>query len=264
MARAITRTDSKSGRFYTVDGEKLPSVTSVLSCIAKPALITWAAGEERKAVISAAASLYERMLTNSLFIPVATYRSTLDAELGVVKAHTKAMEAAGEIGTQVHHRIEWHLRRQLGLPVGDEVPISDPALVAFMAWEDWAKSVNLEPIHVEKTVYSLTHKYAGTMDLLAKVDGVLTLVDWKSGKSIYPEAFIQNAAYQVAAREMGLGDVRAGLIVRLPKTLDDPAFETAPAPAADDLFPVFRAALQVWAWCYAQEKAYQQKRKKVA
>jgi hypothetical protein len=264
MAKTISRTDSKSGRFYTVDGEKLPSVTSVLGCIAKPALIAWAAGEERKAVIHAATTLYEGLRTNGVTVPASMFRSSLDAELGAAKAHIKVMEAAGEIGTQVHARIEWYLRVLLGQKVGDAPFLSESAQIAYEAWEDWTNSVELRPVHVEKTVYSLTHRYAGTMDLLAYVNDTLTLVDWKTGKSIYPEAFVQNAAYQVAVREMGLGDVRAGLIVRLPKTLDDPAFETQSAPAADDLFPVFRAALQVWAWCYENEKAYQQRKRKVA
>lgn len=260
-AAAFVRHDSKTGRWYTVNGQRYPSVTTILGCIHKPALVGWAASEERKAVIEAAASLHGRLVTEGLLLPASVYRTTLDCELGKVKQHVKTMEAAQDIGTQVHSRIEWTLRVLLGQVVPPEPVISDPALVAFMAWEDWAKSVRLEPLFVETTVYSVTHRYAGTMDLLARVNGVVTLVDWKSGKSIYPEAFLQSAAYQMAAREMGLPAPQDGLIVRLPKTLADPAFETAAVPAAETLFPTFLAARDVWAWSYAQEKAYQAKRR---
>jgi hypothetical protein len=34
----------------------------------------------------------------------------------------------------------------------------------------------------------------GTMDLLAEVNGEVTLVDFKTGKAIYPEAFLQSVA----------------------------------------------------------------------
>src|SRR3989475_6187169 len=49
--------------------------------------------------------------------------------------------------------------------------------------------------------------------------GVLTILDWKSGKAIYPEAFLQNVAYRHAAARGELPSAQ-GLIVRLPKRLD--------------------------------------------
>src|SRR4030095_11775676 len=54
----ITRTDSKVGRFYDIthaDGTtaRYPSVTSILGAINKPALIPWAAKEERTACAGA-------------------------------------------------------------------------------------------------------------------------------------------------------------------------------------------------------------------
>jgi len=52
-----TRKDGPSGRFYEIDGQRLPSVTHVLSCIGKPALIAWAANQERTLCIDVAADL---------------------------------------------------------------------------------------------------------------------------------------------------------------------------------------------------------------
>jgi len=106
--------------------------------------------------------------------------------------------------------------------------------------------VNLEPLAIERTVYCLASGYAGTLDLYARVKGALTVLDWKSGKAIYPEAFLQNIAYRHAATRAGLPSAQ-GLIVRLPKRLDDPAWEVMPVPATlmlDD----FLAALRLWRW----------------
>ena len=63
-----------------------------------------------------------------------------------------------------------------------------------MSWRDWARSAALEPLTIERTVYCEVCGYAGTLDLYARVRGVLTVLDWKSGKAIYPEAFLQNVA----------------------------------------------------------------------
>src|SRR5208282_6385084 len=90
-----------------------------------------------------------------------------------------------------------------------------------------------KPLMVEFTVVSKKYGYAGTADLLAEVDGVLTLVDWKTGKAVYKEAHLQNAAYRNALQEMEIYDgctmPLAGLVLRLPKTETDPDFEVVQA-----------------------------------
>jgi hypothetical protein len=114
------------------------------------------------------------------------------------------------------------------------------------SWKDWAAKVALEPLAIERTVYCLQCGYAGTLDLYARVEGIPTVLDWKTGRAIYPEALLQNVAYRHAARRLGMPSSQ-GLIVRLPKLLDDPAWEAMPVP---DTIPVsdFLAALQLWRW----------------
>jgi hypothetical protein len=257
------RKDGPSGRFYEVDGQRLPSVTHILGCIGKPALINWAANQERAACMDAAADLYLD-LCKTPPMSRATFVATLDGRIGKQKAHRKQLEKAGEVGSQVHGLIEWNLRKTLGQKVGPEPRVLDQAQWAFMAFQDWANGVSLKPIYIEQTVFSKTHGYAGTMDLLAEVNGVPTLIDFKTGKSIYAEAFLQNVAYQVALSEMGHAPASAGLIVRLPKVETDPQFEVGEVPPADGLFPTFLAVKQVWTWWFAQEEAYRAKRKGAA
>ena len=259
--QAVTRVDSRSGRFYHVEGDDEPyvSVTHALGCIAKPALINWAANQERTLVMDTAADLYlDLCQTPPMGRP--SYLATLQGRIGKQKAHQRELAKAGDIGTQVHALIEWNLRRGLGQAVGPEPRVVDKAQWAFMAFQDWAASVSLKPIYIEQMVFSRTHKYAGTMDLLAEVNGVLALVDFKTGKAIYAEAYLQNVAYQHALREMGHSVPAAGYIVRLPKVETDPAFEAGEVPPVETLWPTFLAVLDVWRWWHAGEKAYQEKR----
>lgn len=251
-----TKRDTPGGRYYTIPGVgELPSVTHILSCIAKPALVTWAANTERELVMDAAADLYLDMVQVKP-MSRAGYVTTLKARLGETRAHKRLNEQATNIGTQTHHLIEWSIRKALGQVVGPEPKVQQEALWAYMAFEDWAREHHVRPLLIEETVWSATHGYAGTMDLLAEVDGSPALVDFKTGKAIYSEAYLQSAAYQVALAEMGHGDPRAGYIVRLPKNVDDPEFEVAPVPPVSELFPTFQACLQVWKfWRNAEDES---------
>src|SRR5262249_44547346 len=124
--------------------------------------------------------------------------------------------------------------------------LPDAATWAVESWKDWARSVALEPLAIERVVYCQACGYAGTMDLYARVGGVLTVLDWKSGKAIYPEAFLQNVAYRHAAARQGMPSTQ-GLIVRLPKLVEDPEWEVVALP--DNLgLEDFLAALRLWRW----------------
>jgi hypothetical protein len=229
-------------RFYTIDGHRLPSVTTILDIIAKPALGPWYAKEERRYFETAMLEVLSRPGARD---PEYVLAAVAQAVTGV-KAADRERQKAAAIGTAVHAGIEWELRRQLGEDAGQAPHLPEMAAWAVESWKDWARSVTLEPLAIERTVYCLECGYAGTLDLYARVKGVLTVLDWKSGKAIYPEAFLQNLAYRHAASRAGLPSTQ-GLIVRLPKHLDDPAWEVMPVPAALTLED-FLAALRLWRW----------------
>lgn len=249
---ASRRTARGGARTYDIDGESYPSVTTILGCIGKPALVTWAANQERAAVMDAAADLYMDLL-KAQPMSRATYLATLDTRIGKVKAHQRASQKALEIGSQTHQMIEHQLRKALGQAVGPEPRIVDEALWAYMAFEDWARAHAVRPVHIEQVVYSRTHRYAGTMDLLAYVDGELAVVDFKTAKGIYAEYHLQTAAYRHALNEMGHGPVTNAYIVRLPKVQTDPAFEAVASPALDVLMPVFVNVIGLYHWHAAAE-----------
>ena len=260
MTTIEARKQTKAGRFYEIpEVGLLPSVTNILGVINKPALMGWAAKVERELVVSTSADLYED-IKGTPQMSRAAYLLTLANRLGKAKASQKEMTAASEIGSQAHALIEWTLRGQLMQKVGPSPRITDKAQWAFMAWEDWRKTVNLKPIAVEQVIWSRKHGYAGTLDLLAEVEGVLTVIDWKTGKAVYGEAHLQNAAYRQAIREMGHGDPKQGLIVRLPKVESDPNFEVVSAKPENLQFPKFLDAMSVWEWAQEMEAEYQAKK----
>ena len=256
MAVQVTQVNGPDGRFYNVDGELFPSVTHILGAIAKPALVPWAAKVEREACTEAATALYDELGAAGQRYPASWFAAALAAKLGTVKAHQRTLARAGDIGTEAHHAIEWLLRTALGAEAGPKPVISAPAKIAVEAFKDWATRVSLKPILIERIVYSKEHRYAGTLDLLARVEGVLTMIDFKTGKAVYAESHLQAAAYAAALEEMGYREPAQSLIVRLPKVAGDPPVEVVPVPPRADLFPVFLATRQLWEWTWANDQAF--------
>src|SRR5713101_6007238 len=204
-------------RFYTIGGRQLPSVTTILEVINKPALGPWYAKEERQYF---EAAMLEVLGKPGARDPEYVLSAVADAVTGV-KAADRERQRASAIGTAVHAGIEWQLRTALSKDAGPEPCLPEAAAWAVESWKDWAVSVALEPLAIERTVYCAACGYAGTLDLYARLKGVLTVLDWKSGKAIYPEAFLQNVAYRHAATRLGMPSSQ-GLIVRLPKLIEDP------------------------------------------
>jgi len=254
MREKATKRSTLRGRFYELpDGTKLPSVTNILSVIGKPALITWSANVERELVIQAAANLYLDVHGTPPMSRMA-FITTLQSRIGAERAGQKELNKAGEIGSQIHAMIEWDLRCKMLEKVGPSPHVCDKAMWAYMSWQDWAKSVHLKPIYIEQTVWSRTHGYAGTLDLLAEVNGVETVLDWKSGKAVYMESHLQNGAYRQAIREMGHADPKQGLIVRLPKNESDPAFEVVQANDEAESLDIFLHFMAGWQWQQKYDK----------
>lgn len=253
---ADTRRDTRQGRFYVIDGVQYPSTTTILQVIAKPALIGWAAKEERLACLEAARAVYADTLASRTDLPPSTFALAVDGRLGKERAHRRKLREAGEIGTQAHAYIEWWLRKQLDptlkMPAHE---VSEPALAAFLQFEQWATSVRLQPIYLEQVVYSKDPAVAGTLDCYARLmndRARFAVIDFKTGKAVYPEARLQNLHYQYALSDMGLAVADTGYIVRLPKTLEDPAIEVVEVPWDVGEFRRFEAAVCLWEGGYGR------------
>lgn len=257
--KVISVDATERGRFYTMQVgdevlEPMPSVTNVLQVLAKPALIRWAENQGRDGAVAAALSLYDDVVKSGTLYAASSFGKALTARIGKERTTANALNKAQEIGTQAHAMIEWTLRKQLGLVIGEKPAIRAEAQRAFDAWMAWATSAHLKPLRVEMTVCSRTHQFAGTFDLLAEVDDALTVLDWKTGKGIYAEAHLQNAAYRVAVEELGFGTPARGILVRLPKLVGDPDVEPVEAESGADMFDTFLDALRLWHWWSREEE----------
>src|SRR6266853_706821 len=140
-------------RFYTIEGQRLPSVTTVLDIIAKPALGPWYAKEERRYFETAMLEVLSRPGARD---PEFVLTAVAEAVTGV-KAADRERQKAAAIGTAVHAGIEWELRRQLGEDAGPAPHLPEVAAWAVESWKDWARSVTLEPLAIERTVYCMAY-----------------------------------------------------------------------------------------------------------
>lgn len=216
------------------------SVTTILGgALAKPALIQWAAN---MAVESVSRDWIAGMASDEIQIAAALRKAKT--------AHRTVSKEATDIGSLAHDWIERFIRNEK-----PELPVNEAAKNCCNAAVDWMLKHKFQVLAVEQKIYSRKYRYAGTMDLLAKIDGRLTVCDWKTGKRVYREAFLQNAAYRQAAKEMGLGVPTKGIIIKLPKTDKDPGFEAVPVKERQGrLLDTFLHAMKVYQWMYEERK----------
>lgn len=209
----------ESGRAYPVDGLWFPSVTTVTGAtISKPALIPWAAKCEREAAIT----VFDRALV-SIHLGES---GASDINLGDIRDNIKSMKAsdtarneAAEIGKEAHTAIQTYLEAiRDGRTPPDPVFERPGASYAYASWMKWATSQEFDDILPERRLISKLHKYGGTTDLLAKINGIWTICDWKTSTQMYrKEHQLQLGAYSYACLEEGLPIPERGLIVRSDK-----------------------------------------------
>jgi hypothetical protein len=85
------------------------------------------------------------------------------------------------------------------------------------SWLKWADKNHLVPYETEFKCYSVENDYAGTCDYDGMVGTERCIVDWKTGKAIYPEHRFQTIAYKEAREEELDVTYDARWVVVLPK-----------------------------------------------
>lgn len=203
---------------YKKDGQRIPSVTTALSCIAKPGLVYWSA------------NVTCEYLANILNTGAPITAQDIETAR---KQHLAKKEEAATSGTLVHKWAEDYIKgAQPDLPEDPEVM---NGVSAFLRWVD---EHNVKFISSERFVYSLIHNYVGQMDAEAEIDGKVCVIDFKTSKGIYKEMLYQTAAYQKAAEEEGSKYTGDRWIVRFDKETGE--FE---AEQFDDLEEDYKAFL---------------------
>jgi len=120
---------------------------------------------------------------------------------------SKERDEAADIGTLAHALIEEHIttlaphldvisvERELYSPAN--LDKAENAFLSYLSWEEQSNIDLTDPrVQTEVRLVSEWLQYGGTLDFIAPVNGVLSLVDFKSSNAIYPEHRIQLAAYE--------------------------------------------------------------------
>jgi len=264
--------------FYTLpDGTRMPRVTAILKAAFPFDNLNWSAYLARDNTRRFARRVHEA-IHPVLGICLGLDGDSFDHQLATVQGNApphKLGQDAAEVGTAVHKYAEMVMRMRMGenvrIPVLPSQEIVGGVAVASRhqnaadAFHAWLDAHVIEPLTPEVRLVSLQHGYAGTADLIALVDGVPTLVDFKTSKGIFVEYPVQVAAYRQAALEMGLAKApMAGLIARFPKEAGD-TFELKEIPWGwqNHLFGVFLGARANWEYrqWFAEQFPYKRRMK---
>ena len=129
----------------------------------------------------------------------------IDWDKRTVGDYTEIRDWYANIGTTAHRHMEILLEG--GTPQLDKEGY-DPMLVqaaqnSIKAFERWLTRHKVKKLFTEKVLVSDEHELGGTADLIAEVDGVIEVIDFKTG-SEFGKHSLQVAAYAYLARENGI------------------------------------------------------------
>lgn len=178
------RVNYGNGHGYTVNGRKVPGVTTLLSKgVPKPALVDWAGRTVGEYVADHIAEDWARWQ--------AMGRDSLVGMLKGVPAGDR--DAAANKGTKVHN-----LAR--AITDGEEVEVPDELTGHVDAYLGFLSTWHPTDELTERPVLNVTHNYAGSFDLMCTLPGLgRCLIDTKTSRSgIFPETALQLCAYRRA------------------------------------------------------------------
>lgn len=208
---------------YLLDGQRVPSVTTIVGTTPKPGLPYWYAKQVAELAVRERSALAE--LDD-------------DAAFEYLRgAPTRAMNRAAGRGTKIHELAE-------GLQAGREVEVPDAMVRHVEACARFLDDFDAVPVLTEEPVFSRSHAYAGELDavLMLRKLGQSMLVDWKTG-GVWPESALQLTGYRFAEFfvrgdvEEPMPEVDGCAVV----ALSEEGYELRPVVANRSTFAVFLA-----------------------
>lgn len=200
---------------HYIDGRSCPGVSSVSSCLAKPALIPWAAKEAVNYIKENAA----KVDNDNLY-----YEATEEILAAAAKAYARKRDKAASHGTDFHVLVESYVGDCIqatgkpGTPPVEEYKAIQPFI-------DWSIANVEKFLFTERNVYDPALFLAGIADFgFIGKDGRKFIADFKTSSGVYGiDYYLQCAGYRVLAEAMGDEPYDGGYIVRMGK---DGSFET--------------------------------------
>lgn len=196
---------------YWIDGKRKTGVTTLIGIKDKStALVSWATE-------LCADFLIEKLERGGKI----TEADILEAQV----LHTVRKTEAADLGTKIHDFCEKYIKHKLkqkGYESFPDMPDEEAVQIGINAFLDWEKEHSVKFISSERIIYSKKHDFLGKMDIEAKVDGEVCLVDLKSSSGLYNTVRLQTAAYLKADEEERKQKVYAGRwAIRLAKETED-------------------------------------------
>ena len=172
------------------DGTRVPGATTIAGLLDKPFLIKWA---------------------NKLGKQGIDVKEYVDNE--------------ARKGTLIHTIIESHNTKEpVDLANYTDEEIDNASKIFYQHYMGCENQHQVEPIFSEHSLVSEQYKFGGIIDFYAKLDGVYTVIDFKTSKSINNEHLLQVSSYVQLLKENGY-QVDQLLILDVKKTLDTPLEE---------------------------------------
>lgn len=190
---------------------KYPGVTTILNTLGKPFLVKWA---------------------NKI-------------GLQGIKVDEYVNEKA-KVGELIHKIIQSRLLKQ-PLDVNgysdEELRVAEKAFFRYVEWEN--KHI-IENVEIEKELFSDTYKYMGRLDIYCKLDGLWTIIDIKTSKSINIEQEVQVSSYEQLVKENNLKVDRVMIINTGKEENSKLEIVEVPFDKISKYFKFFKALLDVY------------------
>lgn len=201
---------SKAHTVYKLaNGTRVPGATTVTGLLNKPYLVKWA---------------------NNLGL------DGIDS--------SKYVDEAAKAGTLAHALVLEHLTGEkvdLDQFTAQQIDLAENSILSFFEWE---KRHKIEAVWCERPMVSEKMKFGGTIDCLAYVDGELELIDFKTGKAVYEEYFVQTSAYRELLKENGF-DAKRIRILRIGRD-ETEGFEERVVTDSTKYFKIFQDLLDIY------------------
>lgn len=181
---------------YMIDGKRKTGVTTYISIIDKSRpLIIWATE-----------------LMRDHLLPLLETGITAEHILEATGLHEVRKKEAASIDDEVHGWIENYVQGKAA-----DMPSTKEAQIGVNAFLDWESENKVKFLSSERVVYSRKHDYIGKMDIEAKVNGKLCLIDIKTANGLYNTNGMQTAAYVMADQEESNRKYAGRWLIRLAK-----------------------------------------------
>jgi hypothetical protein len=175
----------KPYRRYLVNGEQVPSVTTAIGIVNKPALVFWAAKVT-------AEGAWKMVKDPSYTIPNQPWKFTGDLKARGLD-HRSATNAAAGRGVDVHAVWEaWNEHKQIPNPT--DYPEDRRGYLQGIA--KFIMEHQPECFESEMVVGSAEHGFAGRLDtvVVLETDEGPSMLDLKTSKAVYPESHFPQLA----------------------------------------------------------------------